>query len=41
MDGEKVYHAYSMPKKAGVTMLISHYQSLREKVFPEVNGDIS
>ena len=40
MDGKGVCHAYSMPKKVGVTMLTSDDLIFKRKVFPEVNREI-
>lgn len=40
MDGKGLCHAYSMPKKVGVTMLISDDLIFKKRVFPEVNREI-
>ena len=40
MDGKGLCHAYSMPKKVGVTMLTSDDLIFKRKVFPEVNREI-
>ena len=40
MDGKGVFHAYSMPKKVGVTMLTSDDPIFKRKVFSEVNREI-
>lgn len=40
MDGKRLCHAYSMPKKVRVAMLLSDDLIFKRKVFLEVNREI-